>query len=147
MAEPVVADTSDAAIDRTLRLVGDRWSILIVRAVLRGIRRFDELCADLGIARPVLADRLRRLVDAGVLDKRPYQDRPRRFEYRLTEAGIALSPVLVALVHWSERHVPGVQRSTALVHAPCGTEFEQAFWCSTCHTTFGPTAVRGVPAG
>lgn len=135
---------SQVAIEHTLSVIGDRWSILIVRAALRGLRRFDEFVDDLGIARPVLADRLKRLVEHGVLAKELYQEHPKRYEYRLTEAGIALSPVLVALVHWSERHVPGVQRSTALVHAPCGTELEQAFWCRTCATTFGPTAVKGV---
>ena len=73
-----------------------------------------------------------------------YQEHPVRFEYRLTEAGIALSPVLVALVRWSEEHGGGPVPSTALVHAPCGTELEQAFWCRRCRTTFGPTAIRGV---
>ncbi len=136
---------SDDAIEHTLAVVGDRWSILIVRAALRGVRRFDEFCDDLGIARPVLTERLRRLVDHGVLEKQLYQERPPRYEYRLTTAGLALSPVIVALVRWSEQFVPGAEPTTALVHAPCGTEFEQAFWCSTCATTFGPTAVRGIP--
>lgn len=135
---------SHAAIEHTLSVVGDRWSFLIVRAALRGLGRFDEFVDDLGIARPVLADRLARLVDHGVVTKVPYQDHPVRFEYRLTQAGLALSPVLVALVRWSERFVPNVEPSTVLVHAPCGTEFEQAFWCPRCRTTFGPTGVRGV---
>lgn len=143
VAEPTVVD-SQVAIEHTLSVIGDRWSILIVRAALRGLRRFDEFIDDLGIARPVLSDRLRRLVDHGVLAKALYQEHPKRYEYRLTEAGVALSPVLVALVRWSEDHVPDVQPSTALVHAPCGTELEQAFWCRTCATTFGPTAVKGV---
>lgn len=135
---------SQAAIEHTLAVIGDRWSILIVRAALRGLRRFDEFIDDLGIARPVLADRLKKLVNQGVLTTEPYQLHPVRYEYRLTDAGIALSPVLVALVRWSEGHVPHVEPSTALVHAPCGTELEQAFWCRTCSTTFGPTAVKGV---
>jgi DNA-binding HxlR family transcriptional regulator len=135
---------SQAAIEHTLSIIGDRWSFLIVRAALRGLRRFDEFVDDLGIARPVLTDRLKRLVDHGVLEKHPYQQRPVRCEYRLTDAGLCLSPVLVALVRWSEDHVPHVRPSTALVHAPCGTELEQAFWCRTCATTFGPTGVRGV---
>lgn len=135
---------SQAAIEHTLSVIGDKWSILIVRAALRGVRRFDEFVDDLGIARPVLADRLKRLVEHGVLVKVPYLMHPVRHEYRLTEAGIALSPVLVALVRWSEVHVPHVRPTTALVHAPCGTELEQAFWCSTCSTTFGPTSIRGL---
>lgn len=135
---------SQAAIEHTLSIIGDRWSFLIVRAALRGVRRFDDFVDDLGIARPVLTDRLKRLVGHGILEKHPYQQRPVRYEYRLTDAGVSLSPALVALVRWSEDHVPHVRPSTALVHAPCGTELEQAFWCRTCATTFGPTAIRGV---
>lgn len=135
---------SAGAIEETLAIVGDRWSILIVRAGLRGIARFDELCTDLGIARPILTERLARLVEHGILTKVPYQQRPMRYEYRLTEAGIALSPVLVALVRWSEQYIPHTAPTTALVHAPCGTELEQAFWCRRCATTFGPMAIRGV---
>ncbi|MDA3027775.1 MAG: helix-turn-helix domain-containing protein [Actinomycetota bacterium] len=140
----MTAGDTPEAIDRTLRVIGDRWSILIVRAALRGIRRFDDFCDDLGIARPILTQRLRRLVSNGVMIKVPYQEHPLRHEYRLTDAGIALSPVLVALVRWSEEHADGTPSPTALVHAPCGTELEQAFWCRRCRTTFGPAAIRGV---
>lgn len=140
-AEPL---DSQAAIEQTLAVIGDRWSILIVRAALRGHRRFDEFVDDLGIARPVLSERLRRLVGHGVLSKIAYQDHPVRYEYRLTDAGRALSPVLVALVRWSEEYIPQVEPTTILVHSPCGTELEQAFWCRSCSTTFGPTAVKGV---
>jgi len=132
-------------LERTLALVGDRWSILIIRASLRGIRRFDDYCTDLGIARPILTKRLRRLVDGGILAKEPYQEHPLRYEYRLTTAGLALSPALVALVRWGEHHLDDGAPHTVLVHAPCGTELEQGFWCRTCATTFGPTAIRGVP--
>ena len=137
-------DTSDA-IEHTLSVIGDRWSILIVRAGLRGIRRFGDFVDDLGIARPVLTERLQRLVDHGIMSKHLYEEHPPRYEYRLTESGIALSPALVALVRWSEQHAPGAEPTTRLVHAPCGTELEQGFWCRSCATTFGPTAIRGVP--
>lgn len=139
-----MADTPRPAstLDQTLRLVGDRWSILIVRAALRGIRRFDDFCADLGIARPVLTNRLCRLVDGGILARERYQEHPPRYEYRLTPAGVALSPALVALIRWAEQHADGGEPGPALVHAPCGTEFEQGFWCRTCATTFGPSAIR-----
>ena len=132
-------------IERTLALVGDRWTILVLRAALRGIRRFDDFCSDLGIARPILTARLRKLVAAGLMTKEPYQEHPPRYEYKLTAAGIDLSPALVALVRWGEQHLSDGQASTMLVHAPCGTELEQGFWCSTCATTFGPAAIRGVP--
>ena len=74
-----------------------------MRDVFRGVRRFDDLCADLGVARAVLAGRLKRLVDAGVLTKVPYQERPVRHEYRLTPMGVELSPMLVALLRWGDR--------------------------------------------
>lgn len=135
------------AIERTLEAVGDRWSILLVRAGLRGIRRFDDFCADLGIARPVLTDRLRRLVRLGIMERTPYQEKPVRYEYRLTEAGLALSPALVALVRWSEEYGAGGISDSRLVHSTCGTELEQAFWCRRCQTTFGPHAVKGVGRG
>lgn len=140
----MAAGDTPEGIDRTLRIIGDRWSILIVRAGLRGIRRFDDFCDDLGIARPILTQRLRRLVSSGVMDKVPYQEHPMRYEYRLTDAGLALSPVLVALIRWSEEHADAEPSTTSLVHASCGTELEQAFWCRQCRTTFGPTAIRGV---
>ena len=144
---PVGGDLPDGAIEattieRTLALVGDRWSILILRAAFRGIRRFDEFCADLGIARPMLTRRLRKLVSAGLMTREPYQEHPARFEYRLTSAGLALSPVLVALVRWGDQHLPSNHAKTVLVHAPCGTELVQGFWCEACATVFGPGAIR-----
>ena len=133
-------------IERTLALVGDRWSILVLRAAFRGIRRFDEFCSDLGIARPILTARLRKLVEAGIMTKEPYQEHPPRYEYKLTAMGVALSPAIVALVRWGDEHLSAGQPTTMLVHAPCGTELEQGFWCQSCATTFGPSAIRGVPA-
>jgi DNA-binding HxlR family transcriptional regulator len=134
-------------IEHTLALVGDRWSILVLRAAFRGIYRFEDFCLDLGIARPILTARLRKLVDGGLLEKHPYQERPVRYEYRLTEAGVALSPAIVALVRWSDEYMADGEDQTKLVHAPCGTELEQGFWCRRCSTTFGPNAIRGVAAG
>lgn len=151
-ASPGAADGSDrtrekGTIERTLALVGDRWTILVLRAAFRGIRRYDDFCHDLGIARPILTSRLRKLVGAGLMTRELYQERPPRFDYKLTPAGIALSPAIVALVRWGDEHLATEPPSTKLVHAPCGTELEQGFWCRTCATTFGPGAIRGVPAG
>lgn len=126
-------------------LIGDRWSVLVLRDVFRGVRRFEELHGDLGVSRAVLSDRLRRLTDAGVLTRVQYQRRPDRFEYRLTEMGRELSPVLVALLRWGDRWVGAGDPTAVLVHAPCDTELHQAFWCPTCRTTFGPTSIRARP--
>ena len=136
-----------STIEKTLALVGDRWTILLLRAAFRGIRRFDDFCSDLGIARPILTARLRKLVDAGLMTKEQYQQHPPRYEYRLTASAIALSPAIVALVRWGDEHLSTEQPATILVHAPCGTKLQQAFWCTTCATTFGPTAIRGIPSG
>jgi DNA-binding HxlR family transcriptional regulator len=144
MAEGDVQTSELSTIERTLALVGDRWTILVLRAAFRGIRRFDDFCADLGVARPILTARLRKLVAGGVMTRELYQDRPPRYEYKLTPAGVALSPAIVALVRWGEQHVSSGTATTTLVHAPCGTELEQVFWCRACATTFGPGAIRGV---
>ena len=142
VASGAMGDGQPTTLERTLKLVGDRWSILIIRAALRGVRRFDDFIDDLGIARPILTNRLKRLVDGGVMTKDRYQDHPPRYEYRLTPAGVALSPALVALIRWGEHHLAGGDADIVLVHAPCGTELEQGFWCRQCATTFGPAAIR-----
>ena len=137
-------DISDAGIEAVAAIVGDRWSLLVLRNVFRGIRRFDGLQDDLGISRPVLANRLKRLVDAGVLERVPYQENPQRYDYRLTAAGFELSPALVALLRWGDDWFGEGARTALLVHALCGREFEQAFWCATCKSTFGPSAIRSM---
>jgi DNA-binding HxlR family transcriptional regulator len=134
------------SIGRTLEVIGDRWTMLVLRDVFRGLRRFEEFRADLGIARPVLSDRLRKLVIAGVLEKVPYQHRPARYEYCLTPMGVELSPALVALMRWGDRWLAEDHSTVVLCHGACGTELEQAFWCRTCHTTFGPLAIKSRPA-
>jgi DNA-binding HxlR family transcriptional regulator len=95
----------------TLDLVGDRWSLVLVRDLLfRGPRRYgDLLAAPEGIPTNILADRLRRLAAAGLVEARAYSDRPPRREYALTERGRALGPVLRAMAEWGLRHVPGTQ--------------------------------------
>src|SRR5437764_9201647 len=121
------------SIARTLEVIGDRWSILILRDAFRGVRRFDDLQRDLGIARNILTDRLQKLVDHGVLARRQYQDRPARYEYRLTPMGYDLSPALVALMRWGDRYLseqPGPP--LLLTHEACGTAVDQAFICWEC---------------
>ena len=98
---------ADCSIAGTLEIIGDRWTILILRDAFRGVRRFDEIQQDLGIARNILTERLTKLVDHGVLEKRQYQDRPARYEYRLTPKGVDLSPALVALMRWGDKHLAG----------------------------------------
>jgi DNA-binding HxlR family transcriptional regulator len=93
------------SIARSLELVGDRWTLLIVRDLVFGLRRFDEFLESLGVASNVLADRLGRLVDEEIVERVRYSERPERFEYRLTSKGRELGLVLLALMQWGDRHV------------------------------------------
>jgi DNA-binding HxlR family transcriptional regulator len=133
------------SIAATLEVIGDRWTILILRDAFRGVRRFEEIQHDLGIARNVLADRLGKLVDHGILAKRQYQDRPVRHEYRLTAKGVDLSPALVALMRWGDKHLAGDQGPTVLVHGECGKPLDQTFVCWHCNTTVAPTEIKSRP--
>jgi len=91
------------SVARTLEVVGEWWTLLVIRDAFTGIRRFEDFQANLGIARNVLAARLRRLVEQGILEKRRYQEHPPRSEYRLTEKGIDLYPVIITMQQWGDR--------------------------------------------
>ncbi len=93
-------------IARAMSVLGDRWSLMVMRDVMLGLRRFDQIQADLGITRHLLAERLKRLQTAGVVERVKYQDRPARYEYRPTDSGRALAPVLLGLIHWASTHLP-----------------------------------------
>jgi DNA-binding HxlR family transcriptional regulator len=97
----------DCTIARTAAVIGDRWTLLVLRDAFLGMRRFDQFQTDLGITRHRLADRLARLVKHGVLRRERYQDRPPRFEYRLTEKGLELYGVIVTIADWGDRHMAG----------------------------------------
>jgi DNA-binding HxlR family transcriptional regulator/peroxiredoxin len=114
-------DTQNCSVARTLEAVGDRWTMLVIREAFLRTRRFEDFQAHLGIARNVLSDRLNRLVDDGILERRPYQDSPPRFEYRLTDKGRGLLPVLIALQDWGTRYVAGDGSLTATT-APTSAE-------------------------
>ncbi|HVU77958.1 MAG TPA: helix-turn-helix domain-containing protein [Gaiellaceae bacterium] len=93
------------SIARALELVGDRWTLLIVRDLVLGLSRFDEFLESLGVASNVLTDRLNRLTEEGIVERVRYSERPQRFEYRLTAKGRDLGLVLLALMQWGDRHV------------------------------------------
>ena len=140
-----VANDRPCSIQRSLDILGDRWTILIMRDAFRGVRRFDDFRRDLDIARPVLTDRLKRLVDAGVLERRLYCERPPRFEYRLTPMGAALSPALVALMRWGDQWLSEDGPPTVLVHETCGQPLDQAFVCWHCDVTFTQSGIASRP--
>ncbi|MEV7728153.1 winged helix-turn-helix transcriptional regulator [Streptomyces sp. NPDC087917] len=113
MAQRTHLGDADCSIAQALDVVGDWWTLLIVRDTARGLHRFDELQHELGVSRKVLAERLKLLVEAGVLTREPYQERPVRHEYRLTPRGRGLLPVLVALQDWGDTWVLGEGEMTA----------------------------------
>jgi DNA-binding HxlR family transcriptional regulator len=121
------------SVARTVAVIGDRWTLLILRECFLRVRRFDAFEARLGITRHVLADRLRKLVGAGVLRRVPYHERPRRWEYRLTEKGLDLYPVIMAIVHWGDAHLAGAAGRPLLhEHRACGHVFDPVLTCSVC---------------
>jgi DNA-binding HxlR family transcriptional regulator len=125
-----VEQARDRALDRALSALGDRWSLQIVKALLAGPQRYNDLSMTVvGIAPNVLASRLRHLEAARLVDARPYQERPRRLEYALTEEGLSLGDVLGVLETWASR-----TNGTAPthVHQRCGTPIEWRPWCPTC---------------
>ena len=107
-----IGDT-DCSIAQALDVVGDWWTLLVVRDVAGGFTRFSDLAAELGVSRKVLTERLVMLVERGVLERHQYSDRPPRFEYHLTDAGRGLLPVLIALQNWGAQHVMGDGTLTA----------------------------------
>jgi DNA-binding HxlR family transcriptional regulator len=135
----------DCSIASTLQVIGDRWTLLVLRDAFRGVRRFDDFAADLGIARNLLADRLGRLVEHGILAKVPYQERPVRHEYRLTAKGRDLSPALVAFMHWGDKHLAADEPPVVLVHDACGEPLDQVFVCWRCDETLTPRQIRSRP--
>lgn len=121
------------SVARTLAVFGDRWTLMILRDCFLGVRRFDAFQARLGLSRALLADRLKALTDAGVLERRAYQTGPERCEYRLTPAGIDFYPVLLGLADWGNRHL-GDASGAPLIHRhkACDHDFVPVTTCSHC---------------
>ncbi len=122
----------NCSIAKSLELVGERWTMLIIREVFLGNRRFDTMASRLDIARNVLTARLTRLVEEGVLTRVRYQERPERFEYRLTEKGIDLWPVIVSLIQFGDRYYAPDGPPMVLVHMDWGGGLDEHRTCETC---------------
>ena len=121
----------ECAIARTWAVIGERWTMMILRESFRGVRRFEDIQAKLQLGRNILTDRLQLLVHEGVLDRRPYQERPTRYEYVLTQKGEDLYPVLLAMLRWGNRYKvddPPLQ----LMHKTCGHMLEPVTVCESC---------------
>jgi DNA-binding HxlR family transcriptional regulator len=121
------------SIARSLAVAGEPWSPLVIRDVYIGINRFDDLQHDLGISRKVLTQRLKHLVDAGLLERRPYSDRPPRHEYLLTQMGSEFMDVLMAMVAWGDRWTAGDAGPPVLYrHRECGQITHVEPHCAAC---------------
>jgi DNA-binding HxlR family transcriptional regulator len=136
----------NCSIARTLELIGERWTILVLRDVFLGMRRFEDIQRDLGVARNVLSTRLDRLVQGGILEKALYQERPPRHEYRLTDKGLDLWPVTVELLRWGDRHTATAAGPPVVIrHRGCGGELGDRRVCTRCGTPLGVHDVRAEP--
>lgn len=121
------------SVARSTAVIGDRWTLMILRDLFLGVRRFEDFERRLGISRSLIADRLKLLVDEGVLRREAYQDRPLRYEYRLTDKGLELHPVIMAIVHWGDVHYAGEEGPPLLHrHKACGCDFAPVTTCSEC---------------
>ncbi|MFJ6674576.1 winged helix-turn-helix transcriptional regulator [Actinosynnema sp. NPDC091369] len=134
------------SIARTMDVVGEPWSPLILRDVYVGISRFDQLQDDLGISRKVLAERLKWLVEQDVLERREYSARPPRHEYALTPKGVELVELLMVMVRWGDRWTAGEAGPPVLYrHHACGRVAHVELRCSECGEPMGPTDVDVLP--
>ena len=150
MAKPWILDydSVNCAIGATVGILGERPSFLVLREAFNGVRRFDDMQRRTGKPRQVLSQRLARLVDEGLLRKVPYQEsgQRRRTEYRLTEKGLDLYPVLVAMMEWGDKHEVGARGPQVLLeHRDCGEPVRLQIACAAGHVLESAREVTPVP--
>lgn len=137
----------NCSIARPATLLGDPWTLVILRQAFSRVRRFDDFQSQLGISRSLLSDRLGRLVEAGILKREPYKDEIRtRHEYRLTQKGLDLYPALMALREWGDRYMAEEGPPLSIRHRDCGGELHVHLSCDRCGEDVGPreaTAAAG----
>src|SRR5262249_7176556 len=138
-------DGQDCSIARALEVVGERWTLLILRDTSFGASRFDDLQRSLGLARNVLTERLQRLCAEGLLERRRYQDRPPRYEYAQTQKARDLWPVLAALMQWGDKYRPEHGPPRLVRHRGCGGAIVQKVLCATCGAEVAMDDMEGQP--
>ncbi len=131
-----------SSVSRTLEIIGNRWSFLIIREAFFGVRRFDQLIMELRIAPNILADRLSRLVADGIFERRKYQDLPERFEYRLTDMGKDLYGAFIVMGAWGDRWLSGGEPPLLLLHKDCGHDFTPMVICDRCRKPIDAPAMK-----
>jgi len=135
----------NCSIARSLELIGERWTILVVREAFLGTRRFDDFQRSLGVARNILQTRLERLVGARILKRVLYREGPARYEYRLTTKGVDLWPVIVALLQWGDRYAAPAGPPIVLEHEGCGGKLDERRRCLRCGADLEPWDVTVGP--
>jgi DNA-binding HxlR family transcriptional regulator len=146
-SQPLV-EPDDCSLVRALSVVGERWTMLLLRQAFYGVRRFDDMQAQLGTSRKVLSERLARMVAAGVIARVPYRDGEQRtrHEYKLTEKGEGLATVLIALMQWGDQHMPHPDgRPLRIVDRDTGQEVRAVLVRDDGHPVDGLAAIRGQP--
>jgi DNA-binding HxlR family transcriptional regulator len=134
----------DCSVAQCLEVVGEWWSMLIIRDTFLGVTRFDDFQRRLGISRNILNDRLNTLVDAGVLTRVPYSEHPPRHDYRLTDKGRDLWPVITAMRQWGDRYAAPDGPPMRVTHRACGAVTEAVLVCASCGEALGPRDVEAV---
>ncbi len=134
------------SVARTLEIVGEKWALLAVREVFLGNRRFDEMVGRTGAPRDTLAARLRSLTGAGILERRQYCEHPARFEYRLTQAGRDLYPVILTLMTWGDRHLAGPDGPPQVLEHHGDHRLVSRVVCADCGEQVEGRHVRPLPA-
>ncbi len=135
----------NCSVAQCLEVVGEWWSMLIIRDAFLGVTRFDEFQERLGISRNILNQRLNHLVEAGVLDKVPYSEHPPRYDYRLTDKGRDLWPVLTTMRQWGDKYAAPGGPPLRLTHKGCGHVSEAVLICSECGARVSARDVRAEP--
>jgi len=126
----------------TLDVIGDRWTGLVTAAAYLGLRRYDDIAKGIGIATNILSDRLKLLVHHGIMERKAYQKRPVRYEYRLTEKGMDLYLVALTMHEWANRWIVAQdRRPLELIHRPCGEPLVSVMVCSECGEALKPEDV------
>ena len=135
-------DVRECPIARTLQIVGEKWSLLAIREIMLGNRRFEEIRRFTGAPRDILTARLRKLEADGLVTRSEYQQRPSRFEYRLTDLGWSLAPVLTVIRSWGDTHLPVPGGPSLVFEHECGAELTPEVVCAACGEPVRPESTR-----
>jgi DNA-binding HxlR family transcriptional regulator len=133
------------SVARAMDILGERWTMLIMREAFYGVRRFSDMQRNLGIARNILSTRLQTLVRSGILERRLYQEEPERFEYRLTQAGRDLYPAVIAIMKWGDEYLADEAGPPVVLRHTCGELIDPVLVCDCCGEPLHPHDVTPEP--